>query len=162
MIVVFGLEYFIRIWAAGCCCRYRGWQGRLRFARKPFCVIGQCVCVNNKQNQSVVCVHVKIVNSNRFFSVFLLFELLSCRLHSICGVIGSDCRWHAGQHLCHISLAQHAISADPAYGSYGPTGRNLETTGLSGLRSQQGRIENLLNIFLHKFYYKNTFSVVCI
>lgn len=40
MIVVFGLEYFIRIWAAGCCCRYRGWQGRLRFARKPFCVIG--------------------------------------------------------------------------------------------------------------------------
>ncbi|XP_043994477.1 potassium voltage-gated channel subfamily KQT member 4 isoform X2 [Gambusia affinis] len=39
MIVVFGLEYFIRIWAAGCCCRYRGWQGRLRFARKPFCVI---------------------------------------------------------------------------------------------------------------------------
>lgn len=44
MIVVFGLEYFIRIWAAGCCCRYRGWQGRLRFARKPFCVIGQCVC----------------------------------------------------------------------------------------------------------------------
>ncbi|KAI3352235.1 hypothetical protein L3Q82_005212 [Scortum barcoo] len=40
MIVVFGLEYIIRIWSAGCCCRYRGWQGRLRFARKPFCVIG--------------------------------------------------------------------------------------------------------------------------
>lgn len=41
MIVVFGLEYFVRVWAAGCCCRYRGWQGRLRFARKPFCVIGK-------------------------------------------------------------------------------------------------------------------------
>lgn len=41
MIVVFGLEYIIRIWSAGCCCRYRGWQGRLRFARKPFCVIGK-------------------------------------------------------------------------------------------------------------------------
>lgn len=40
MIVVFGLEYIIRIWSAGCCCRYRGWQGRFRFARKPFCVIG--------------------------------------------------------------------------------------------------------------------------
>ncbi|CAB1427413.1 unnamed protein product [Pleuronectes platessa] len=36
MIVVFGLEYIIRIWSSGCCCRYRGWQGRLRFARKPF------------------------------------------------------------------------------------------------------------------------------
>lgn len=40
MIVVFGLEYIIRVWSAGCCCRYRGWQGRFRFARKPFCVIG--------------------------------------------------------------------------------------------------------------------------
>uniref|UniRef100_A0A8C9F2C8 Potassium voltage-gated channel subfamily Q member 4 n=1 Tax=Pavo cristatus TaxID=9049 RepID=A0A8C9F2C8_PAVCR len=40
MIVVFGMEYVIRVWAAGCCCRYRGWRGRLRFARKPFCVIG--------------------------------------------------------------------------------------------------------------------------
>ncbi|KAM9386300.1 potassium voltage-gated channel subfamily KQT member 4 [Pholidichthys leucotaenia] len=45
MIVVFGTEYFIRIWAAGCCCRYRGWQGRLRFARKPFCVIDFIVFV---------------------------------------------------------------------------------------------------------------------
>ena len=40
MIVVFGLEYTVRIWSAGCCCRYRGGPGRLRFARKPFCIIG--------------------------------------------------------------------------------------------------------------------------
>ncbi|XP_013924751.1 PREDICTED: potassium voltage-gated channel subfamily KQT member 4 [Thamnophis sirtalis] len=39
MIVVFGVEYIVRVWSAGCCCRYRGWQGRFRFARKPFCVI---------------------------------------------------------------------------------------------------------------------------
>nr|XP_056702197.1 potassium voltage-gated channel subfamily KQT member 4 isoform X1 [Euleptes europaea] len=39
MIVVFGMEYIVRVWSAGCCCRYRGWQGRFRFARKPFCVI---------------------------------------------------------------------------------------------------------------------------
>ncbi|XP_069752015.1 potassium voltage-gated channel subfamily KQT member 4-like isoform X1 [Narcine bancroftii] len=45
MIIVFGLEYVIRIWAAGCCCRYRGLQGRLRFARKPFCVIDFIVFV---------------------------------------------------------------------------------------------------------------------
>lgn len=47
-IVVFGVEYIVRIWAAGCCCRYRGWRGRLKFARKPFCVIGEktvCHCV---------------------------------------------------------------------------------------------------------------------
>ncbi|XP_057685624.1 potassium voltage-gated channel, KQT-like subfamily, member 2a isoform X2 [Corythoichthys intestinalis] len=44
-IVVFGVEYIVRIWAAGCCCRYRGWRGRLKFARKPFCVIDMMVLV---------------------------------------------------------------------------------------------------------------------
>lgn len=46
-IVVFGVEYMVRIWAAGCCCRYRGWRGRLKFARKPFCVIGESNDFNN-------------------------------------------------------------------------------------------------------------------
>ncbi|XP_018432257.1 PREDICTED: potassium voltage-gated channel subfamily KQT member 4 isoform X3 [Nanorana parkeri] len=45
MIVVFGMEYVVRIWSAGCCCRYRGWKGRLRFARKPFCIIDFIVLV---------------------------------------------------------------------------------------------------------------------
>ncbi|XP_075051269.1 potassium voltage-gated channel subfamily KQT member 4 isoform X3 [Mixophyes fleayi] len=45
MIVVFGMEYVIRIWSAGCCCRYRGWKGRLRFARKPFCIIDFIVLI---------------------------------------------------------------------------------------------------------------------
>ncbi|XP_038145847.1 potassium voltage-gated channel subfamily KQT member 2-like isoform X2 [Cyprinodon tularosa] len=44
-IVVFGVEYIVRIWAAGCCCRYRGWRGRLKFARKPFCVIDMMVLI---------------------------------------------------------------------------------------------------------------------
>uniref|UniRef100_A0A8C7Z2J5 Potassium voltage-gated channel subfamily KQT member 2 n=1 Tax=Oryzias sinensis TaxID=183150 RepID=A0A8C7Z2J5_9TELE len=48
-IVVFGVEYMVRIWAAGCCCRYRGWRGRLKFARKPFCVIGECQLRQGKQ-----------------------------------------------------------------------------------------------------------------
>ncbi|XP_060710969.1 potassium voltage-gated channel subfamily KQT member 5 [Hemiscyllium ocellatum] len=45
MIVVFGLEFIIRIWAAGCCCRYRGWMGRIRFVRKPFCIIDIIVLI---------------------------------------------------------------------------------------------------------------------
>ena len=48
MIVVFGVEYMVRIWAAGCCSRYRGWRGRLRFARKPFCVIGENKLMHTK------------------------------------------------------------------------------------------------------------------
>ncbi|XP_078255294.1 potassium voltage-gated channel subfamily KQT member 5-like [Rhinoraja longicauda] len=45
MIVVFGLEFIVRVWAAGCCCRYRGWMGRARFVRKPFCVIDILVLI---------------------------------------------------------------------------------------------------------------------
>ncbi|XP_039509942.1 potassium voltage-gated channel subfamily KQT member 2 isoform X2 [Pimephales promelas] len=44
-IVVFGVEYIVRIWSAGCCCRYRGWRGRLKFSRKPFCVIDIMVLI---------------------------------------------------------------------------------------------------------------------
>ncbi|XP_062409032.1 potassium voltage-gated channel subfamily KQT member 3 [Sardina pilchardus] len=38
-IVLFGTEFALRVWAAGCCCRYQGWRGRLRFIRKPLCVL---------------------------------------------------------------------------------------------------------------------------
>ncbi|XP_037747928.1 potassium voltage-gated channel subfamily KQT member 3 [Chelonia mydas] len=38
-IFIFGAEFALRIWAAGCCCRYKGWKGRLKFARKPLCML---------------------------------------------------------------------------------------------------------------------------
>ncbi|XP_053516987.1 potassium voltage-gated channel subfamily KQT member 3 isoform X2 [Artibeus jamaicensis] len=38
-IFVFGAEFALRVWAAGCCCRYKGWRGRLKFARKPLCML---------------------------------------------------------------------------------------------------------------------------
>lgn len=40
-IFIFGAEFALRIWAAGCCCRYKGWRGRLKFARKPLCMLGR-------------------------------------------------------------------------------------------------------------------------
>uniref|UniRef100_A0A8C4DE20 Potassium voltage-gated channel, KQT-like subfamily, member 3 n=1 Tax=Dicentrarchus labrax TaxID=13489 RepID=A0A8C4DE20_DICLA len=38
-IFIFGAEFALRVWAAGCCCRYKGWRGRLKFARKPLCIL---------------------------------------------------------------------------------------------------------------------------
>ncbi|XP_017554713.1 potassium voltage-gated channel subfamily KQT member 3 [Pygocentrus nattereri] len=38
-IFIFGAEFVLRVWAAGCCCRYKGWRGRLKFARKPLCIL---------------------------------------------------------------------------------------------------------------------------
>lgn len=43
-IFIFGAEFALRIWAAGCCCRYKGWRGRLKFARKPLCMLGRHIC----------------------------------------------------------------------------------------------------------------------
>ncbi|XP_034038985.1 LOW QUALITY PROTEIN: potassium voltage-gated channel subfamily KQT member 3 [Thalassophryne amazonica] len=38
-IFIFGAEFALRVWAAGCCCRYKGWRGRLKFAHKPLCIL---------------------------------------------------------------------------------------------------------------------------
>lgn len=40
LVVFFGMEYFIRLWSAGCRSKYVGMWGRLRFARKPISIIG--------------------------------------------------------------------------------------------------------------------------
>lgn len=40
LVVFFGMEYFVRLWSAGCRSKYVGIRGRLRFARKPISIIG--------------------------------------------------------------------------------------------------------------------------
>uniref|UniRef100_A0A914XL38 Potassium voltage-gated channel subfamily KQT member 1 n=1 Tax=Plectus sambesii TaxID=2011161 RepID=A0A914XL38_9BILA len=45
LVVFFGAEYVIRLWAAGCRSKYLGVMGRLRFARKPISLIDLCVVV---------------------------------------------------------------------------------------------------------------------
>ncbi|GMR36182.1 hypothetical protein PMAYCL1PPCAC_06377, partial [Pristionchus mayeri] len=41
----FGIEYFIRLWSAGCRSKYMGFWGRLKFARKPISIIDLAVVV---------------------------------------------------------------------------------------------------------------------
>ena len=41
LVTFFGLEYAIRLWSAGCRSKYIGFIGRLRFVRKPICIIGK-------------------------------------------------------------------------------------------------------------------------
>lgn len=82
MIVVFGLEYIIRIWSAGCCCRYRGWQGRLRFARKPFCIIDIIVLVAS----------VAVVSAGSQGNIFATSALRSLRFLQILRMVRMDRR----------------------------------------------------------------------
>ncbi|XP_041106019.1 potassium voltage-gated channel subfamily KQT member 5-like isoform X2 [Polyodon spathula] len=82
MIVVFGLEYIIRIWSAGCCCRYRGWQGRLRFTRKPFCVIDIIVLIAS----------VAVVSAGSQGNIFATSALRSLRFLQILRMVRMDRR----------------------------------------------------------------------
>ncbi|XP_044046704.1 potassium voltage-gated channel subfamily KQT member 5 isoform X7 [Siniperca chuatsi] len=82
MIVVFGLEYIVRIWSAGCCCRYRGWQGRLRFARKPFCVIDIIVLIAS----------VAVVSAGSQSNIFATSVLRSLRFLQILRMVRMDRR----------------------------------------------------------------------
>ncbi|XP_059622249.1 potassium voltage-gated channel subfamily KQT member 1-like isoform X2 [Phlebotomus argentipes] len=45
LVVFFGLEYIVRLWSAGCRSKYMGFWGRLRFIRKPICIIDLIVVV---------------------------------------------------------------------------------------------------------------------
>ncbi|CAG2163607.1 unnamed protein product [Oppiella nova] len=45
LVIFFGIEYGVRLWAAGCRSKYMGFWGRLRFARKPISVIDLIVVV---------------------------------------------------------------------------------------------------------------------
>ncbi|NXC23624.1 KCNQ4 protein, partial [Campylorhamphus procurvoides] len=82
MIVVFGMEYIIRVWSAGCCCRYRGWRGRFRFARKPFCVIDFIVFVAS----------VAIIAAGTQGNIFATSALRSMRFLQILRMIRMDRR----------------------------------------------------------------------
>nr|XP_028578596.1 potassium voltage-gated channel subfamily KQT member 5 [Podarcis muralis] len=82
MIVVFGLEFIMRIWSAGCCCRYRGWQGRLRFARKPFCVIDIIVLIAS----------IAVVSAKTQGNIFATSALRSLRFLQILRMVRMDRR----------------------------------------------------------------------
>ncbi|CAL8258884.1 unnamed protein product [Lota lota] len=82
MIVVFGVEYTVRIWSAGCCCRYRGWPGRLRFARKPFCIIDIIVLIAS----------VAVVSAGSQGNIFATSALRSLRFLQILRMVRMDRR----------------------------------------------------------------------
>ncbi|KAE9550862.1 hypothetical protein FO519_005924 [Halicephalobus sp. NKZ332] len=45
LVIFFGVEYCVRLWSAGCCSKYLGFFGRLKFARKPISIIDLCVVI---------------------------------------------------------------------------------------------------------------------
>lgn len=142
-IVVFGLEYIVRIWSAGCCCRYRGWRGRLKFARKPFCVIGEetGVCWTGwfYMNSIYIWNRSKWLfnNYNRFKWLRVILPPFP-RHHGADRLIVCAGCWISRQHFCHLGHQEPEVSADPAHVADGPPRRHLEAAGICSLCTQQG------------------------
>ena len=49
LVTFFTVEYMVRLWSAGCRSKYIGLFGRLRFIRKPICVIGKFQLIFDKK-----------------------------------------------------------------------------------------------------------------
>lgn len=99
-IVVFGVEYMVRIWAAGCCCRYRGWRGRLKFARKPFCVIDIMVLIAS----------VSVLAAGTQGNVFATSAIRSLRFLQILRMIRMDRRGGTWKLLGSVVYAHSKVS----------------------------------------------------
>ena len=112
LVVFFGLEYMVRLWSAGCRSKYMGFKGRVRFARKPISIIGQCA--NNVRLTKllfVIAVHATVRYSDSDFrtdSVAVTFlHIFLCRFYSRCGVYCCFDRRFKGTSIRNIS---HSVS----------------------------------------------------
>lgn len=54
LVVFFGVEYCIRLWSAGCRSKYMGFWGRMRFVRKPICIIGKLKQTKKEYNKNKI------------------------------------------------------------------------------------------------------------
>ncbi|NWY00986.1 KCNQ4 protein, partial [Nothoprocta ornata] len=104
MIVVFGMEYVVRVWAAGCCCRYRGWRGRIRFARKPFCVIDFIVFVAS----------VAVIAAGTQGNILATSALRSMRFLQILRMVRMDRRGGTWKLLGSVVYAHSKVGVDGA------------------------------------------------
>lgn len=140
--MVFGVEYMVRIWAAGCCCRYRGWRGRLKFARKPFCVIGKSVSQRSTGEGKELTLCPSVCPS-------------VCRHHGADSVCLGSGGGNSRQRFCHVSHQIASVSSDSEDDPDGSPGWDLEASGIGCLCSQQGNLQNV------SIQEKFSFSLSC-
>ena len=107
-------ELFLRVWSAGCRSRYQTLIGRLRFMKKPFCALGS----------STTC----------FFVSSTIFSFRFYDDHRYSDHIEFDkSRWK--RRFCCFSSSRSSFFSNSSNVTNGPTSRNVETFGLSRLRS---------------------------
>lgn len=100
LVLFFGVEYLVRLWSAGCRSKYMGFCGRLRFIRKPICIIGKSWHYNNTILQLII-----LPFQNRFNS--------SGRFH---GCVISRFQWTSFRYKCNSGNTLFANTSNASCG----------------------------------------------
>lgn len=108
LVLFFGVEYLVRLWSAGCRSKYMGFCGRLRFIRKPICIIG-------------------IILTFRLTSKIQYF--FHRRLNSCGGFHGRSVCWLKWTGFCNECYTWNSILANTANASCGQTRGDLAIVG---------------------------------
>nr|QTA73544.1 potassium voltage-gated channel protein KCNQ [Scolopendra subspinipes] len=82
VVVWFTIEYFLRLWSAGCRSRYQGCLGRLKFLRRPFCII----------DSVVICASIVVLALGAGGQVFAASALRGLRFFQILRMVRMDRR----------------------------------------------------------------------
>lgn len=127
LVVFFGVEYLVRLWSSGCRSKYMGFCGRLRFIRKPICIIGESLQKRTAPPRGPV--------SNN-----LIILRTTCRSHRRCGVNGCPGLRFQRASIRHQCNSWNSLFANPANASRGQTGWDVASAGLRGLRASTGNL----------------------
>lgn len=107
LVFFFGVEYIVRLWSAGCRSKYMGFCGRLRFVRKPICIIGKYFVFSfyfHKQN-ATNCKNIFVYNS--ILNRFNCCGCITCCTHS----------WEQRASICDKCNKRYSISTNSPHAS---------------------------------------------
>uniref|UniRef100_T1J3K4 Potassium voltage-gated channel subfamily KQT member 5 n=1 Tax=Strigamia maritima TaxID=126957 RepID=T1J3K4_STRMM len=100
VVVWFIIEYFLRLWSAGCRSRYQGCVGRLKFVRRPFCII----------DSVVICASIVVLALGSSGQVFAASALRGLRFFQILRMVRMDRRGGTWKLLGSVVYAHRQIT----------------------------------------------------
>lgn len=117
LVFFFGVEYIVRLWSAGCRSKYMGFCGRLRFVRKPICIIGKYI------------VYVFVSTNPTFYWNIFCWKFSHLNRFNCCGCITCCTHsWKQRASVCDKCDKRYSISTNSSYASCWSTGWNMEAS----------------------------------
>lgn len=115
-----------RLWSSGCRSRYQGGLGRMKFLKRPFCIIGEILQIETEKNDIIW---------TQIPSKFYRFN------HYI-GIIDCNRNGNIRTNVCCDDTSRSTFFPNPSNGPDGSTWWNVETSGQRRLCTQTSKRQN--------------------